>query len=90
MDKVDKSLVSAFSKLALDRDKKVNVLVASHAGESQQLADDLGKQGIKVLQLINELDILVAEINHTHLNLLQDSERVSYVELDKDVNTQAD
>lgn len=90
MDRIDKLVVSAFSRSALDREKEVRVLIACHAGQAQQLSEKLIEQQVKVIQLIEEMDMLVADIKQQHLNLLQSSEHVSSVELDQDVNTQTD
>ena len=90
MEKIDKSVLSAFSRSALDREKKVRVLIACRAGHAQKLSEDLKDQQVRVVQLIEELDIFVAEIKQQHLSLLQNSKHVSSVELDQDVNTQAD
>ena len=90
MEKIDKSVLSAFNKSALDRDKRVRILIACRAGHAKELSENLKEQQVRVIQLIEELDILVAEIKQQHLSLLQNSEYVSSVEIDQDVNTQAD
>ncbi len=90
MEKIDKSVLSAFSRSALDREKKVRVLIACLAGHAQKQSENLKEQQVRVIQLIEELDILVAEIQEQHLSLLQHSEYVLSVELDQDVNIQAD
>ena len=90
MRKIDKSVLSAFSRSALDREKKVRVLIACRPGHAQKLSERLKGQQVRVIKLVEELDILVAEIKQQHLSLLQNSEHVFSAELDQDVNIQAD
>jgi len=90
MRKIDKSVLSAFSRSALDREKKVRVLIACRPSYAQKLSENLKGQQVRVIQLVEELDILVAEIKQQHLSLLQNSEYVFSVELDQDVSIQAD
>jgi len=86
MNEIDPNVIEALEKMSDDDVQSLTVLISCEIDTSQKLAKKLSEHGVKIRKIMQELDILVADINKPHLSVLQSDKHICAVEVDKEIS----